>query len=196
MAELAQAIRQVNEREIDANEAAIAGCFPQPPQVPAEAQLHLVPFLQWCHAQRVRSLPARPTSVAAFVQWQTDLKVPKEQIGATLSAIEALHNVAALGNPIATPVVRITTAASTISPPRSWTRAEQDAFRELPVELQRTVSRREKDREVQLRRLQNEAAELRRQMADAAPKTADNTERETTNGKEVKTGDGRGSVQL
>jgi hypothetical protein len=73
------------------------------------------------------------------------------------------------------------TAASTIEPPRSWTKDEKQLFTELPVEIQRAVSRRERDREVQLRRMQNELAELKRQRA-AATSAADNTEKETTNG--------------
>jgi hypothetical protein len=100
--------------------------------------------------------------VASFAQWQKDLGVPKEKISATLSAIEALHHAAALGNPIATPLVRTITAASTISPPRSWTKEEWGLFRELPIEAQLVVARRERDREITLRRSQNEAAELRK----------------------------------
>jgi hypothetical protein len=128
MGELAQAIRQVNERELDANEAAPASCFPPPPQVSPEAQQRLIPFLQFAEAQRVRALPAKPCTVAAFAQWQKDLGVPKEKISATLSAIESLHFAASLGNPIATPIVRTITAASTIEPPRSWTKDEKQLF--------------------------------------------------------------------
>ena len=185
MAELAQAIRQVNERELDANEAALASCFPPPPQMSPEAQVAVVPFVEWCQHQRVRAVPARPTSVASFAQWQKDLGVPKEKISATLSAIEALHNAASLGNPCATPIVRSTTSASTIEPPRSWDKDAKHRFAELPVELQRVVAAREKDRETHLRRSQNELADMKkllRLQAAAEPKAADNTEKETTNG--------------
>jgi hypothetical protein len=180
MAELAQAIRQVNEREIDANEAALAQCFPPPPELSPEARQHLTPFLQFCEAQRIRSLPARPASVASFEQWQKDLGVPQAKISATLSAIEALHNAAALGNPIATPLVRTITAASTIEAPRSWTKDEQRLFRELPVEVQLVVARRERDREITLRRSQNEAAELRKQLRLNGTDSKPVTEKEPT----------------
>jgi hypothetical protein len=161
MAELAQALRQVNEREIDANEAALIQCFPPPPQMSPEQHQQVISFISWCDSQRVRPLPARPASVAAYCQWQRDLGVPKDKINATLSAIEAMHNAASLGNPCATPLVRITTAASTIDPPRSWTRDEKQLFTELPVEIQRVVARRERDREIQLRRGQNEIADAK-----------------------------------
>ena len=162
MGQLAEAIAHVNARELDANEAAIASCFPPPPDVPPEARQHLIPFVQWCEAQRVRSLPARPASVAAFAQWQKDLGVPREKISASLATIEALHFSASLGNPCATPLVRAATSASTIEPPRSWTRAEKQTFTELPVEIQAVVARREQDRETTLRRGQNELAEMKK----------------------------------
>jgi hypothetical protein len=168
MAQLADAIRQVNDREIDASEMALVQCFPPPPQMSPQQQHDVVVFVNWAEAQRVRALPARPASVAAFAQWQQDLGVPKEKISATLSAIEAMHFAASLGNPIATPLVRTITAASTIDSPRSWTREEQQAFRELPVEIQRVVARRERDREVQLRRMQNEIAAIKKRLSQTA----------------------------
>ena len=44
MSQLADAIAHVNARELDANEQALASCFPPPPDVPAEARQHLIPF--------------------------------------------------------------------------------------------------------------------------------------------------------
>jgi hypothetical protein len=168
MGELAQAIRLVNERELDANEAALSQCFPPPPELSPEARQLLTPFLQWTEAQKVRALPAKPCTVAAFCQWQKDKGAPKEKLNATLSAIEALHNAASVGNPIATPIVRTITAASTIEPPRSWTKDEKVLFTGLPVEIQAVIARREKNRETELRRAQNEAGELRRLFKTAA----------------------------
>jgi hypothetical protein len=183
MAELAQAIRQVNEREIDANEAALAQCFPPPPELSPEARQHLTPFLQFCEAQRIRSLPARPASVASFAQWQKDLGVPQAKISATLSAIEALHNAAALGNPIATPLVRTITAASTIEAPRSWGDKEaKRLFVQLPVEVQAQVALRERDRETTLRRAQNRCAELEKLLRLQAEPTETKSANNTTEG--------------
>jgi hypothetical protein len=176
MAALAQALSDINSRELDANEQALAQLFPRAPELSPEAQQHLVPFVQWCEVQRVRSLPARPASCAAFAQWQRDLGVPGEKISATLAAVEQLHFAAGQSNPIATPLVRTLTAASTIEPPRSWTRDEQSLFRELPVEVQLVVSRRERDRETTLRRAQNEAADLRRLLKTTEPKEETNSD--------------------
>jgi hypothetical protein len=189
MAELAQAIRQANERELDANEAALASCFPPPPELSPVARQLLAPFVEWTQAQRVRALPAAPATCAAFAQWQRDLGVPSEKISATLSAIEAMHFAASMGSPIATPLVRTITAASTIEAPRSWTREEKEQlWPQLPAEIQRVVARRDHDRERVMRQAQCEAGELRqvikRLQAPAEPKAADTT-KGNTNGKDT-----------
>jgi hypothetical protein len=182
MAELAQAIRQVNERELDANEAALAQCFPPPPELSPEARQRLIPWLSWCEQQRVRAVKARPTTVAAYVRYQQDQGIPRPLIAERLEAVEALHEAAALANPVATVVVRTTTGGSTIEVPRSWTRDERPLWAQLPVEIQRVVARIERSREVEIRRLQNSTAELRKRLqADADIKSANN-EKETTNG--------------
>jgi len=106
MAELAEAIRAITERELDANELALARCFPRPPEMTVEAQQKVAAFVQWCQMQRVRSLPAKPCSVAAFVIFQKDRGVSRPKIADTLEAIEAMHFAAALGTPVATPQVR------------------------------------------------------------------------------------------
>ena len=190
MAELAQAIRQVNERELDANEMALGSCFSPPPPMSPEAQRQVLPFLQWSATQKVRALPARPTSVAAFVQWQEDLGIPREKIGTVLSAIEAMHNAASLGNPVATPLVRTITAASTIEPPRSWTKDEKELFTGLPVEIQVVVARRERERDTVLRRAQNEAADLRRLLKTAAETKPVDSQKEERNGEERRLAEG------
>src|SRR5262245_1050952 len=120
MAELANAIAAINARELDAAEMALASSFPPPPELSPEARERLIPFLEYCQVQHVRALPARPTTCAAFAQRQLDLGVPREKISAALSAIEELHSAAAVGNPVATPVVRTVTGCSTVEAPRSW----------------------------------------------------------------------------
>jgi hypothetical protein len=179
MAELAQAIRQVNERELDSNEMALASNFPRPPELSPVEQQRLIPWLSWCEQQRVRPIKARPTTVAAYVRYQQDQGIPRPLIAERLEAIEALHEAAALANPVATGVVRTTTAGSTIEVPRSWAKDEKQLFTQLPVEIQRVIARREADRETQMRRSQNEAADLRRLLKTAA-ETKPVTQKEDT----------------
>lgn len=49
-----------------------------------------------------------------------------------------------------------------IDPPRSWTKEEKEAFKALPPEHQQRIADRERAREVEIRRGQNEAAEIRK----------------------------------
>ena len=51
---------------------------------------------------------------------------------------------------------------SPIEPPRSWTKDEQERFKSYPRELQAYLSEREQQRDRELRRSQNEAAEHRK----------------------------------
>ena len=182
---LAEEIEKAKQRELDSNEAALASCFPRPPELSNEAQQRVMPFVQWCEVQRVRALPARPTSVAAFVHWQQDQRIPRPIIVETLSAIEALHITASLGNPVATPIVQAT-LGSTVDPPRSWKKEDKEFFATLPLHTQEIVALREQERETHLRRSQNELAEMKKRQSDGAdPKPVietTTTEKETTNG--------------
>jgi hypothetical protein len=168
MAAPSEMLADLTAREIEANEAALASCFPPPPDLSPEARQHLTPFLAWCEQARVRPLPARPTSVAAFAQAQQDRGVPRERVRATLEAIESLHNAASVGNPCATPVVQIVTAASTIEPPRSWPKEWKEEFKTYPREAQEKIAAREADREKALRIAQNKLAEERKRLTETA----------------------------
>ena len=181
---LAEEIEKAKQREMDANEAALASCFPRPPELSSEAQQRVMPFVQWCEVQRVRALPARPTSVAAFVCWQQDQHVPRQVIVETLSAIEALHIAASVGNPVVAPVVSAT-LGSTVEPPRSWKKEDKEFFATLPLHAQEIVARREQERETNLRRGQNELAEMKKRQSDGAdtkPVTETVEEKEKANG--------------
>jgi hypothetical protein len=107
--------------------------------------------VQWCETQRVRALPAKPFSVAAFVQWQLDQRVPRQVIVETLSAIENLHYAASVGNPVSAPVVAAT-LGTTVDPPRSWKKEDKEFFATLPLHAQQIVALREQERETHLRR--------------------------------------------
>jgi hypothetical protein len=67
-----------------------------------------------------------------------------------------------------------------IDPPRSWRKPEQEMFVTLPVEIRAAISRREKQRETEVRRLQNLVADLKRLNQTAADTKPVNTEKETT----------------
>lgn len=162
MAQLANLIAQAKAQETAAAEAEIASCFPPPPQLSPEQQQKLIPFLAWCEQSKVHAVPARPTTCAAYAQYQQDMGVSRQVIAERLEAIAALHEAASWGNPTATSVVRTVTGGSTIEAPRSWTREErQNLWPQLPPDIQQVIARREHDRERTLRQAQNEAGELR-----------------------------------
>lgn len=169
MADLRTEIELSKAREFDANESALAQCFPPPPALSDEARQRLAPFVTWCEMQKVRALPAKVTSVAAFVHWQLDQRVPRQIIVETLSAIENLHYAAAVGNPVSAPVVA-TTLGSTVEPPRSWKKEDKAFFATLPLHAQEIIAVREQHRERELRRMQNELATEKKRLNDGADK--------------------------
>ncbi len=59
-----------------------------------------------------------------------------------------------------------------IEPPRSWTQAEKERFQSLPRETQEYLHTREQERDREIRRSQNEAAEVRK-AAEAERKQAE-----------------------
>jgi hypothetical protein len=182
MVDLRTEIELSKNRELDANESALASCFPAPPALSDETRQRVLPFVTWCEVQRIRALPAKPFSVAAFVQWQLDQRVPRQVIVETLASIEALHNAASVGNPVSSPVVAAT-LGTTVDPPRSWKKEDKEFFATLPLHAQSIIADREQERETHLRRSQNQLADQRRQLKAAAEtKAVETTEKETTNG--------------
>jgi hypothetical protein len=70
---------------------------------------------------------------------------------------------------VSNPVLEAIVAAKVsdlIAPPRSWGHAEKVAFLKLPRDLQLFYSKREEQRDREVRRCQNEAAEARKALAE------------------------------
>jgi hypothetical protein len=143
------------------------------PLTPTELE-HLAPWNRFNSFHGTRPIPANPRVICAFIK-EVSRDVGPLQIIDTLLAIERLHNLHSLPNPIATSVVRDQWARLVkVDSPRSWTKDEQLFFATvLPVEIQAAVSRREKSREIEVRRLQNDAALFRKA---AAAKKAEEAE--------------------
>lgn len=68
-----------------------------------------------------------------------------------------------------------------IDPPRSWGPAEKAAFLRLPRDLQIFYAKREKERDREVRRAQNDAAEARKALAaiQEQRKTEDGIQQDT-----------------
>src|SRR6185437_6029387 len=72
-----------------------------------DAATHLEPFAKWCADHAVKTCPATPAVVAAFVD---QLSYLGESILETLQAIELLHDHFGYANPVATAKVRAAVA--------------------------------------------------------------------------------------
>ena len=82
-----------------------------------DAASHLEPFTRWCTDHAVKTCPAGPDVVAAFVNQLSHLG---ESILETLRAIELLHDHFGYSNPVATAKVRAEVAKIIkADPPRS-----------------------------------------------------------------------------
>jgi hypothetical protein len=159
LSEIERINRNEQIAEWDKNEKAIAGQLPPFSQRPLNEQesLALNPFLKWCRLNGVRHCPAKPTTVAGFISEHRAEPVE------TLLAIERMHDIHNLPNPVTTAGVRAVLASIIdFEPPRSWSLQEKAKFIEIPAELREIIARRTKQRETEFRRLQNQLAELRK----------------------------------
>jgi hypothetical protein len=77
---------------------------------------------------------------------------------------------------MANPVMQALVAAKVsdlVTPPRSWGHVEKVAFLKLPRELQVFYSKREDQRDREVRRCQNEAAEARKTLLETQQQLAE-----------------------
>jgi hypothetical protein len=147
---LGDAIAQAHAQNLDGDASRLAGTF-----------------VRWCADHGVRSCPATPAIVAAFVR---SMGVSTEEVAAALVAIAELHDRAEASNPVATAAVRAELSRILkLKPPRSWRNADRPMFAELPPEIRAVIARREEDRDRELRRLQNEVAKLKYRHGGAKP---------------------------
>lgn len=148
----------------DQNERALAGQV-APYQMDVEAQQSIGQFVRWCADHGVRSCPATPATVAAFVRF-----TGSEISAALLSAIAECHDAANLANPVATAAVRSElNRVLRLTPPRSWKAHEKLLWADLPPDIRATVARREQQRETEVRRMMSKVDELKKRHGGAKP---------------------------
>jgi hypothetical protein len=119
-------------------------------------------FTNWCLLRGESSVPASPTVIVRFLRECAALGI--DRVWNAMVDISKQHH--SLGLPDPTLGISIVTAEinkiSGIEPPRSWTKEMQHRFMTLPWDLQNQILIRETQRDRELRRLQNEVAELKR----------------------------------
>jgi hypothetical protein len=160
------------------NEQKVGAGIPIPVQFNSTTTLLLDPFNRYAAFHGCKNCPASPKVVAAWVRAAKDNDPAK--IIETLSAIELLHDVHGLSNPVATSVVRAELEkVLQIEPPRSLARADQLRFSALPIETRAILGRRIRQMEVAMRRAQNAAAEAKRQCGADKPAPTEETKNDS-----------------
>lgn len=112
-------------------------------------------FQNWCRLMGHHHLPAAPLAVAAFIGDQGGLK--PDLLSEEVAAIDEQHQALGYAPPGRSDVaLKAFAAVHPVEPPRSWTNAEKERFLQLPYDLQLVMSRREADREKELKRTYGE----------------------------------------
>ena len=124
-------------------------------------QAHEANFIAWCADNGVRHCPAKPATVAAYLM---ENRAQHDLLLDTLAAIGRLHDKFNLANPGATAIVRTVLELSLDDKPPRWKKHEQELWASLPAEIRFALSRREHERDRELRLRQNEAADLRKKL--------------------------------
>jgi hypothetical protein len=133
---------------------------PPPVTLDSHQRAFLNDFEQWCRANGVRSCPAAPITIAVYLR----TAMAEGDALAAAEAIRLAHQVHQLPCPVSTSVVRATlNEMLDDKPPRSWRADEQLLWGSLPPEIRGVISRRERERDVALRRLQSKMADKLKQ---------------------------------
>jgi hypothetical protein len=190
LSEQLEAVKRREQAEAwDRGEQKIATEFgsrlPQPPELDDETRTNLKHFIEWASDNSVRFCPVKPQILAAWILTQASTGLDEQTLMREVESIDRLHQRHGLASPVATTAARAALEAVLhIEPPRSWRKWEKEVFVTMPVEIRAAVSRREMQRETEVRRLQNSVAEEKKRLQAAAASTqvADTTEGIETNG--------------
>jgi hypothetical protein len=187
---LVDELEKARQRDIaaalDAGERRVAetlGRLIEPAQVELtdHVRTRFAEFAKWAGEQSVRACAAKPATVAMWVLSHRDLGA--HSIMDMLAAVEAVHNYHGLSVPTKSAIVcRALEALFKSEPPRSWPAADKLLFATLPETIKQIIGRRERDRERELRRAQNLAAELKRNSQPDTAQPVEQKEKESTHG--------------
>jgi hypothetical protein len=131
-------------------------------------------FQKWAALNGVKAHGASPIVIARFVKDIAPLGISR--VWRAVQEISRTHYVIGLADPtLGGPVAAAINEISKIAPPRSWPKEEQIRFLTLPYDIQITIEKRERDRDNQVRTLQNEFATLKKEPDHAADKTIADT---------------------
>jgi hypothetical protein len=128
-------------------------------------------FEDWCLLNNQKAHQATPAVIARFVKDIAPMGISR--VWRAVQEIRRTHYVLGLADPtLGGPVAAAINEISKIAPPRSWPKDEQIRFLTLPYDIQITIEKRERDRDNQVRTLQNEFAKLKKDSDHARTSTA------------------------
>jgi hypothetical protein len=131
----------------------------------AQARLRAAPmFARWCELNGAAFCPAAPAAVAKFVADCGALGIAR--LWPAVQDISKTHVSLGLADPtLGGAVAEAISDVAGVTPPRAWPEDRKRQFRSLPYDAQAFIADHEARREKALRRAQNEAGILRRQLA-------------------------------
>ena len=131
-------------------------------------------FEKWCSIRGESAIPASPTIIARFIADIAPLGI--DRVWPAVLEISRAHYMIGLPDvTISYPVTMAINEIANIPAPRSWPAAEKARFKTLPYDMQLVISKREADRDKQIRQLQNEFAQLKKEAENAASPTIADT---------------------
>jgi hypothetical protein len=121
-------------------------------------------FANWCALKGEQALPASPAAIGKFIDDIAALGI--EKVWDQVQQIRREHYVRELGDPTLGPgpVADAINRISKVVAPRSWRAEARAEFMSLPWPVQVEISKRETERDREVRRLQNESADIRREL--------------------------------
>jgi hypothetical protein len=127
-------------------------------------------FEQYCWLKSIKPVPASPYAVANFVRDVSAAGI--DQIWPAVQEIARAHYTIGLADPTLSECVTAElNKIAGINPPRSWDREHRSLFTRLPYDLQVYISKREDERDKEVRRAQNQLDKLRKEPKDASNQT-------------------------
>ena len=120
-------------------------------------------FNAWCAATKTPAHPAAPLAVVSFIEQVSHIGINK--VLEIVDEISFAHR--GVPDPTLSPLVAsAVNALDPISPPRSWPKDHWPIFNALPHRLKQYLAGHDKQRELVIRRAQNEAADAKRALRE------------------------------
>jgi hypothetical protein len=132
-------------------------------------------FERWCVINNHQTFGASPAIVTKFVNDISPMGIAA--VWDAVQEVSRMHYVHGLSSPFdGGQVAAAINELAGIPPPRSWPRDEQNRFKTLPYDIQLIISKREQDRDNQVRTMQHEFARLKKETENGIQVSSNDTD--------------------